>query len=115
MGGNARARRAVAQARRFGVEILAPQEAVGIRSEGPYRFLKLADGMEISCNVLLLAMGVQWRTLDVPGIDRLQGAGVYYGGGTSVALPFTNPHVYTIRAPTSPRPHPTHLSSISSN
>src|SRR5713226_6240012 len=80
------ARRAVAQARRFGVEILSPQEAVGVRVEGPYRYLKLSDGSEISCHALLLAMGVQWRTLDVPGIDHLQGAGVYYGGGTSEAL-----------------------------
>jgi len=86
LSGNDLARRAVAQARRFGVEILAPQEAVSLRAEGPYRFLKLADGFEISCHALLLAMGVQWRTLDVPGIERLQGAGVYYGGGTTEAM-----------------------------
>src|SRR5436190_1519332 len=86
LSGNDLARRAVAQARRFGVEILAPQEAVSLRAEGPYRFLKLADGFEISCHALLLAMGVQWRTLEVPGIERLQGAGVYYGGGTTEAM-----------------------------
>src|SRR5438309_6540656 len=86
LSGNDLARRAVAQARRFGVEILAPQEAVSLRAEGPYRFLKLADGFEISCHALLLAMGVQWRTLEVPGIERLQGAGVYYGGGTTEAI-----------------------------
>ena len=90
------ARRAVAQAKRFGVEILSPQEAVGIRTEGPYRYLKLADGSEISCHVLLLAMGVQWRTLDVPGIDGLQGAGVYYGGGTSEAISCKGETVYVI-------------------
>jgi thioredoxin reductase (NADPH) len=90
------ARRAVAQARRFGVEILSPQEAVGLRAEGPYRYLKLADDTEISCNALLLAMGVQWRTLDVPGIDHLQGAGVYYGGGTSEALACKGETVYII-------------------
>jgi thioredoxin reductase (NADPH) len=89
-------RRAVDQARRFGVEIVAPQTAVGIRVDGPYRFLKLADGVEISCNALLLAMGVQWRTLDVPGIDRLQGAGVYYGGGTSEAIACRGETVYVI-------------------
>jgi thioredoxin reductase (NADPH) len=89
-------RRAVAQAKRFGVEILSPQEAVGVRIEGPYRYLKLADGSEISCHVLLLAMGVQWRTLDVPGIDRLQGAGVYYGGGTSEAISCKGETVYVI-------------------
>jgi thioredoxin reductase (NADPH) len=90
------ARRAVAQAKRFGVEILSPQEAIGIRVDGPYRYLKLADGTEISCHALLLAMGVQWRTLDVPGIDRLQGAGVYYGGGTSEALACRGETVYII-------------------
>jgi thioredoxin reductase (NADPH) len=90
------ARRAVAQAKRFGVEILSPQEAIGVRVEGPYRYLKLADGSEISCHVLLLAMGVQWRTLDVPGIDRLRGAGVYYGGGTSEAISCKGETVYVI-------------------
>ena len=90
------ARRAVAQAKRFGVEILSPQEATGVRIEGPYRYLKLADGTEISSHVLLLAMGVQWRTLDVPGIDRLQGAGVYYGGGTSEAISCRGETVYII-------------------
>ena len=90
------ARRAVAQAKRFGVEILSPQEVVGLRMQGPYRYLKLADASEISCHVLLLAMGVQWRTLDVPGIDRFQGAGVYYGGGTSEAIACKGETVYVI-------------------
>jgi thioredoxin reductase (NADPH) len=89
-------RRAVAQAKRFGVEILSPQEATGIRVDGPYRYLKLSDGSEISCHVLLLAMGVQWRTLDIPGIDKLQGAGVYYGGGTSEAISCKGETVYVI-------------------
>src|SRR5690242_5996888 len=96
LSGSDLARRAVAQARRFGVEILSPQQVVGLRVEGPYRFVKLADGSEISCNALLLAMGVQWRTLDVPGIDRLQGAGVYYGGGTSEAIACKGETVYII-------------------
>src|ERR1700682_4940463 len=49
------ARRAVTQARRFGVEILAPQEARGIRIDGSYRYLSLVDGTEISCHALLVA------------------------------------------------------------
>jgi len=96
LSGGDLARRAVAQARRFGVEILAPQQGVGLRVDGPYRYLKLADSTEISCNALLLAMGVQWRTLDVPGIERLQGAGVYYGGGTSEAIACRGETVYVI-------------------
>src|SRR5271155_196737 len=96
LSGNDLARRAVTQARRFGVEILSPQDVVGVRVEGPYRFIKLADGSEISCNALLLAMGVQWRSLDVPGMERLQGAGVYYGGGTSEAIACRGETVYIV-------------------
>jgi thioredoxin reductase (NADPH) len=90
------ARRAVAQARRFDVEILSPQEAVGVRVDGPYRYVKLADGFEISCHALLLAMGVQWRSLNIPGIERFQGAGVYYGGGTSEALSCKGETIYIV-------------------
>jgi thioredoxin reductase (NADPH) len=90
------ARRAVAQARRFEVEILSPQEALSLRVDGPYRHIKLSDGTEISCHALLLAMGVQWRTLNVPGMDRLQGAGVYYGGGASEAIACKGETVYII-------------------
>ncbi len=90
------ARRAVAQARRFGAEILSPQEAVGVRTEQPYRFVKLADGSELSCHVLLIATGVQWRKLDVPGVDRLQGAGVYYGAGSTEALSCKDEDVYIV-------------------
>jgi thioredoxin reductase (NADPH) len=96
LSGSDLARRAVAQARRFDVEILSPQEAVGVRVDGPYRYIKLGDGFEISCHALLLATGVQWRTLDIPGIDRLQGAGVYYGGGTSEALSCKGETVYIV-------------------
>jgi thioredoxin reductase (NADPH) len=90
------AKRAVAQARRFGVEILSPQHAVSVRVEGPYRYLRLGDGAEISCHALLLATGVQWRTLQIPGIDRVQGAGVYYGGGTSEAIACRGETVYVV-------------------
>ena len=86
LSGGDLARRAVVQARRFGVEILSPQEVVGVRTEGSYRIIKLADGSEISCHALMIATGVQWRRLEAPGIDRLQGAGVYYGGGATEAM-----------------------------
>ncbi|MGO9590567.1 MAG: FAD-dependent oxidoreductase [Candidatus Acidiferrales bacterium] len=96
LSGGDLARRAVVQAQRFGVEILAPQETIGVRTEDPYRILKLADGNEISCHALLIATGVQWRRLEAPGIDRLQGAGVYYGGGSTEALSCKGEIVYVI-------------------
>lgn len=90
------ARRAVAQARRFGAEILSPQEAVGLGTDGPYRIVSLADGCRLSCHALLLAMGVQWRKLDVPGMDRLNGAGVYVGAGPSEALSCRDQDVFIV-------------------
>jgi thioredoxin reductase (NADPH) len=69
------ARRAVVQARRFGVELLSPQEAVAVRVEGPYRIIKLADGSEISCHALMIATGVQWRRLDATGVRPASGCG----------------------------------------
>ena len=96
LSGGDLARRAVVQAQRFGVEILAPQEALGIRTEGSYRIIKLADASEISCHALMIATGVQWRRLEAPGIDRLQGAGVYYGGGATEALSCKDEIVYVV-------------------
>lgn len=95
LSGGDLARRAVVQAQRFGVEILS-QEAVGIRTEGSYRIIKLADGNEISCHALMVATGVQWRRLNTPGVDRLQGAGIYYGGGSTEALSCKGETVYVV-------------------
>ncbi len=79
-------RRAVAQAQRFGVEVLTPQEAVGVRLQDMYRVIRLGDGSEVSSHALLIASGVQYRKLDLPGIDALTGAGVYYGAAITEAL-----------------------------
>src|SRR4029453_13095133 len=90
------ARRAVAQAARFGVEILTPQQVTGIRVEGPYRFVKLIDGGEISCHALIIATGVSYRKLDIPGIGRYTGAGVYYGAAMVQALSYKDEDVCII-------------------
>lgn len=95
LSGGDLARRAMVQAQRFGVEILS-QEAVGVRTEGPYRIIKFADTNEISCHALMIATGVQWRRLEAPGIDRLQGAGIYYGGGATEALSCKGEIVYVV-------------------
>ncbi len=89
-------RRAVAQAIKFGVEILTPQRAEGVRVEDNYRFIKLADGTEVSCHALLIATGVAYRKLDVPGIDNLTGAGVYYGSATTEALSCRDKNIFVV-------------------
>lgn len=90
------ARRAVTQARRFGVEILTPQEVKGVRLQDPYRVLQLADGSEISCHALLVATGVSYRWLNVPGAEKLTGAGVYYGAAMTEAIACSDEDVYLV-------------------
>ena len=90
------ARRAVTQAKRFGVEILTPQEVVGVRVEDPYRIVELSDGSEISCHALVISSGVSYRKLDAPGLDRFTGAGVYYGASMSEARSCQGEHVFIV-------------------
>jgi thioredoxin reductase (NADPH) len=90
------ARRAVAQAQRFGVEILNPQEATGLRREDPYRIVTLSDGSEVSCHALVVATGVSYRKLALPGIDRLTDAGVYYGAAMTEAISCKGEDVYLV-------------------
>jgi thioredoxin reductase (NADPH) len=90
------ARRAVAQARKFGVEILTPQVAQRLRADGTYRVLTLSDGSEVSCRVLLVTTGVEYRRLDVPGADALTGAGIYYGAAMTEALSCRDEEVYIV-------------------
>ena len=81
------ARRAAAQAKRFGAELLEAQNAVKVRCEDPFRVVTLGDGTEVSCHALVLASGVAVRQLDVPDADHLVGIGVYYGAAvTEVAF-----------------------------
>jgi thioredoxin reductase (NADPH) len=86
LSGGDLSRRAVAQASRFGTEILTPLEATGIRAQDPYRFVSLTGGSEINCHALLIATGVTYRKLDAPGVERLTGAGVYYGAAITEAM-----------------------------
>jgi thioredoxin reductase (NADPH) len=87
----------VAQALKFGAEILEPQQVAGIRTEGQYRIARLNDGTEIRCNVMLIACGVTYRKLKgVKGIDRLSRVGVYYGAFMVDALNYKQKDVYIV-------------------
>jgi thioredoxin reductase (NADPH) len=90
------AARAVAQAEHFRAEIVAPLMATGLRVEGDKRFVQLSDGTVRGCHVVLLAIGVAWRKLDVPEIERLIGSGVYYGGALAEARFCVNDDVYIV-------------------
>jgi thioredoxin reductase (NADPH) len=88
--------RAREQAIRFGAEILVPAEVAGLRREDPYTVIRLADGSEVSASTLLVASGVNYRTLDVPGAAALTGMGVYYGAGRAEGVDLAGGRVFVV-------------------
>ena len=96
ISGSELARRATDQARRLGAEILTAVEVIKVRVDGPYRVVTLSDGKELSCKALLVASGVTVRTLDAPGVERLTGAGIYYGAALTEAASYRNQHVFIV-------------------
>jgi len=90
------ARRAITQAKRFGAEILSTTEVVDVRVQDKYRIIKLSDGSELSCKALLLATGATFRRLDVPGVEKLTGSGVYYGAAYTEARYYKDQPVFVV-------------------
>jgi thioredoxin reductase (NADPH) len=88
--------RAREQAIRFGAEILVPAEVAGVRREDPYTVVQLKDGTEVSASALLIASGVNYRTLDVPGAAALTGVGVYYGAGRAEGVDHAGGRVFVV-------------------
>src|SRR5215210_6699631 len=85
LSGSDLARRATDQARRLGAELLTVQDAVGLRAEGAGRIVELSGGSFLSANCVLVASGVSYRQLTVPGFERLTGKGIYYGAALTEA------------------------------
>jgi thioredoxin reductase (NADPH) len=90
------ARRATAQASRLGAEILTAQEVTGVRVDDPYRYVTLADGTELSCHAVIIATGASLRLLDIPGIEPITGAGVYYGAALTEAAYYKGKHMFVV-------------------
>src|SRR3984957_20484388 len=86
ISGNELATRATSQARRFGAEILLARPLASVSPDRGGYIAKLSDGTEMRARALVFASGVDWRRLDVPGVEDLLGAGVYYGAGPSEAM-----------------------------
>lgn len=87
------ASRAVAQAQKFGTEILLTKSAKSILDERGYRIVELEDGTRIASHTVLLAMGVAYTRFQGEGAERLTGAGVYYGAAAAEAARFRDREV----------------------
>ena len=104
-------RRAHIQATRFGAEFVT-QRATGLRIDGQYRFVQMSDGREVSSHAILLAPGVQYRKLDIPGGEEFTGRGIYYGAALVEAAACTNEDVYIVGAANSAGQAALHFSKV---
>jgi thioredoxin reductase (NADPH) len=95
LSGEELGKRAFLQANRLGAEFLT-QRVSCIRSENRYHIVTMADHSEVTCHVCLIATGVSYCYLDVPGAERFSGAGVYYGAAQTEAQSCRNEDVYVV-------------------
>jgi thioredoxin reductase (NADPH) len=77
------------------VEILTA-EVVAVRVDDSYRHVRLTDGSELSCHALVISTGLSLRALDIPGVQRLAGAGVYYGAAMTEAVHYKDQDVVVV-------------------
>lgn len=88
--------RALTQAQRFGAEVVVTRRVCEIAPAGDRHILTLEDGVVIQARAIILASGVTYRALAVPGLDRFVGAGVYYGAARTEALATRGRDIYLI-------------------
>lgn len=89
-------RRAISQATRLGAGFLSPQSVSDIRQKDGYKTIILEDGPEILCRTVVITTGVDYRKLEVKGIENYTGAGIYYGAATTEASACKGKQVYVI-------------------
>jgi thioredoxin reductase (NADPH) len=90
------ARRAIAQATRLGAELVTAVEVTGITVEDRTKTVHLSDGSELKCSAVIVATGMTVRRLGVPGYEKYEGAGVYYGAAATEAATYKDKPVYVI-------------------
>jgi thioredoxin reductase (NADPH) len=88
--------RARRQASKFGAELLTTREVVGLEVNGSARRVRFGDGSFVDAHTVILATGVAYRKLTVPGIAELTGRGVFYGSALTEATACTYHDVYIV-------------------
>jgi thioredoxin reductase (NADPH) len=88
--------RARRQAVKFGAELLTTSEVTGLEVNGPARTVRFSDGSAVDAKAVILATGVSYRLLGVPGCTEMTGAGVYYGAALTEAEGCQDQDVYVI-------------------
>lgn len=96
VSGSQLADRARRQARKFGAELLLTRDCVALEAHGPKRVVRFDDGSSVAAHAVVLATGVSYRSLGVPGADDLTGRGVYYGSAMTEAAACAGTEVFVV-------------------
>jgi thioredoxin reductase (NADPH) len=96
LSGSELARRAITQATRFGTEFLSPQEVINIELKDNYKILHMSDGGKVTTKSVIVATGVSYRQLEIEGLSKFSGAGVYYGAANTEAVACKAKPVYIV-------------------
>ncbi len=115
LSGSELSRRAMAQASRFGIEILAPQEVTSIELKGNYKVIFLKDGSTVNAKAVIITSGVDYRKHPAEGIDQFTGAGIYYGAATTEAGACKNGDAYIVGGGNSAGQAAMYLSKFANN
>jgi thioredoxin reductase (NADPH) len=105
-------RRAITQTLRFGTEILTPKTVKNIRVQDGYKITEMTDGSEIHSRAIIIATGVEYTKLEIPGLDKFNGAGVYYGSASIEANACKDEIVYIVGGGNSACQAAMHMSSF---
>jgi thioredoxin reductase (NADPH) len=90
------ARRAATQAARLGAELLTATTVAGVTTEDNIKVVTLDTGTEMRSHAVLIASGMSLRKLNVPGYERFEGAGVFYGAALAEAATYRDQPVYVV-------------------
>ena len=96
LGGGELAQRAYQQAWLFGAQFRLTHRATALEPRGERRVVLTDCGAEVSARAVVLALGVEYRRLDAPGLTEREGAGVYYGASISEAQALAGESVYIV-------------------
>jgi thioredoxin reductase (NADPH) len=89
-------RRAISQTTRFGTEILTPKEVKNICIKDGYKIIEMSDGTVIHSKSVIIATGAAYTKLDIEGVERFTGAGIYYGSAAVEAHACKNEVIYIV-------------------
>jgi thioredoxin reductase (NADPH) len=108
-------RRAITQAKRLGAEFLSPQSVNSITEKDGYKLIMLDDGPQVITRTVVITTGVDYRKLEVKGVESFTGAGIYYGAAMTEAAACKDQEVYVIGGGNSAGQGAVYLSKFASN